>query len=310
MMSQGLYQISGMGVYVATVLDDFSMEMTGKDVAKLENAAGAIPPGTRIHVTFLENEDLQTRVTAAAAVKRLGFVPVPHISARRIRSREILEEFLQALHAIGATENIFAVGGDPAVPMGPYEDALALIESGAFQQYGVRRISIAGHPDRHPDVPTDVLWQALESKAAALAKLQMPGTVLTQVEFDVDRVLAWVAEVRQRGVELPVRIGVPGPTSIKGLLGFASRLGVSTSTSIAKKYGFSMTNLLGKAGPEHFIRDLEAGLDPAKHGEVGLHFYTFGGFKTTAEWIANFRQDLPQLRALRRSGPMALTPGL
>jgi len=24
---------------------------------------------------------------------------------------------------------------------------------------------------------------------------------------------------------------------------------------------------------------------------VKLHFYTFGGFKSTAEWIANFRQE-------------------
>jgi methylenetetrahydrofolate reductase (NADPH) len=267
------------------------MEMTGKDVTKLENAAAVIPPGTRIHITFLENEDLQTRVTAAAAVKRLGFTPVPHISARRIRSKEMLEEFLEALRGVDATENVFAVGGDPPAPHGPYEDALALIESGLFQQYGVRHISIAGHPDRHPDVPTDVLWSALEAKSAALAKLGVPGTVLTQVEFDVDRVLAWLEEVRGHGVDLPVRIGVPGPTSVRALLGFASRLGVSTSTSIAKKYGFSVTNLLGKAGPDTFIRDLQAGLDPARHGEVGLHFYTFGGFKTTAEWIANFRQD-------------------
>ena len=28
------------------------------------------------------------RVDAAAAVKRLGFTPVPHISARRIKSQE------------------------------------------------------------------------------------------------------------------------------------------------------------------------------------------------------------------------------
>ena len=276
---------------MTSVLDDFSMEMTGKDVEKVEKAAAVIPPGTRIHITFLENEDLQTRLNAAAAVKRLGFTPVPHISARRIRSKEMLEEFLGALQAIGATANVFAVGGDPAVPHGPYEDSLALIESGLFQQFGVKHISIAGHPDKHPDVPVDVLWSALESKSAALAKLRMPGTVLTQVEFDVDRVLAWLADVRQRGVTLPVRVGVPGPTSIKGLLGFASRLGVSTSTTIARKYGFSVTNLLGKAGPDTFIRDLEAGLDPARHGQVGLHFYTFGGFKTTAEWIANFRSD-------------------
>ncbi|HEX4287547.1 MAG TPA: hypothetical protein VH021_01430, partial [Trebonia sp.] len=80
-----------------TVLDDFSMEMTGKDVSRLEAAAGVIPPGTRIHVTFLDNEDLGMRVGAAAAVKRLGFVPVPHISARRVTSQAMLEEFLAAL---------------------------------------------------------------------------------------------------------------------------------------------------------------------------------------------------------------------
>ena len=276
---------------MSTVLDDFSMEMTGKDVAKVENAAGVIPAGTRINVTFLENEDLQMRVDAAEAVKRLGFTPVPHISARRITSQEHLEEFLAALRVIHATENVFAVGGDPAVPMGPYEDSLALIESGVLQQYGAKTISIGGYPDGHPDIAEDVLWSHLEKKAAALSRLEIPGTIITQVEFDAHRVLSWVAEVRDHGVELPIRVGVPGPASVKLLLGFASRLGISTSTTIAKKYGLSVTNLLGKAGPEHFIRDLQAGLDPAKHGVVKLHFYTFGGFKTTAEWIANHSQE-------------------
>ena len=276
---------------MSTVLDDFSMEMTGKDVTKVENAARVIPPGTRINVTFLENEDLAMRVAAAAAVKRLGFTPVPHISARRLKSQEMLEEFLTGLRDVGATENVFSVGGDPAVPLGPYEDSLALIESGVLQQYGVKHVSIGGYPDGHPDIATDVLWSALEKKAAALSRLDLPGAVITQVDFDVDRVLAWVAEVREHGVDLPIRVGVPGPASVKLLLGFAGRLGISTSTTIAKKYGLSVTNLLTKAGPENFIRDLRAGLDPGRHGVVKLHFYTFGGFKTTAEWIASHGQD-------------------
>jgi methylenetetrahydrofolate reductase (NADPH) len=257
----------------------------------VENAVSAIPPGTRINVTFLENEDLAVRVNAAAAAKRLGFTPVPHISARRLKSQEALEEFLTALRNIEATENVFVVGGDPAVPVGPFEDSLALIESGVLQEYGVRNISIAGYPDGHPDIPANVLWSALEKKVAALSSLQIPGTVITQVDFDADRVLSWVAEVREHGIELPIRVGVPGPASVKLLLGFAARLGVATSATIAKKYGLSVTNLLGKAGPDRFIRDLAAALDPAKHGEVKLHFYTFGGFKTTAEWIANHTKD-------------------
>ena len=276
---------------MSTVLDDFSMEMTGKDVAKVENAAGVIPPGTRINVTFLENEDLAMRTTAAAAVKRLGFTPVPHISARRIKSQDMLEEYLSALRDIGAADNVLIVGGDPTVPMGPYEESLAVIESGVLQQYGVKHISMGGHPSGDPNIPADVLIPALQKKSAALAQLNLPGSIITQVDFDVDRVLQWIAEVREAGVDLPIRVGVPGPASVKLLLGFASRLGISTSTTIAKKYGLSVTNLLGKAGPENFIRDLQTGLDPAKHGVVKLHFYTFGGFKTTAEWIANHRQD-------------------
>jgi methylenetetrahydrofolate reductase (NADPH) len=276
---------------VSTVLDDFSMEMTGKDVAKVENAAKVIPPGTRINVTFLENEDLQMRVDAAEAVKRFGFTPVPHISARRITSPEHLEEFLAALRVVDATESVFAVGGDPAVPLGPYEDSLSVIESGVLQRYGVRHVSIGGYPDGHPDIAADVLWSHLEKKAGALSQADLPGAVITQVEFDAHRVLGWLEEVREHGVELPVRVGVPGPASVKLLLGFASRLGISTSATIAKKYGLSVTNLLGKAGPENFIRHLADGLDPGKHGVVKLHFYTFGGFKTTAEWIAEHRHE-------------------
>ena len=276
---------------MGTVLDDFSMEMTGKDVAKVENAASVIPPGTRINVTFLENEDLAMRVSAAAAAKRLGFTPVPHISARRLTSQEYLEEFLTGLRDVGATENVLVIGGDPTTPLGPYDESLAVIESGLLQQYGVKHISMGGHPSGDPNIPVDVAWSALEKKSAALARLEIPGTIITQVDFDVDRVLSWVGEVREHGIEVPIRVGVPGPASVKLLLGFASRLGISTSTTIAKKYGLSVTNLLGKAGPDKFIRDLAAGLDPARHGVVKLHFYTFGGFKTTAEWIANFQPE-------------------
>ena len=78
--------------------------MTGKDVEALREAAPFIPQGTRINVTFLGNEDLQMRVTAAKAVKELGLIPVPHISARRLQSEDELKEFLQALADVDATK--------------------------------------------------------------------------------------------------------------------------------------------------------------------------------------------------------------
>ena len=268
------------------------MEMTGKDVPSLLAAAPAIAPGTRINVTFLGNEDLSMRVAAAAAVKDAGFVPVAHISARRIRSEAELEEFLTALGRDASAENVFAVAGDPAEPMGPYEDALALIESGVFQRHGVKHVSISGYPEGHPEISDEKLWSALERKSAAVGAAGFGGTILTQFGFDVDAVLTWLEQVRGRGIDLPVRIGVPGPAGIKRLLSFARRFGIGSSAGIVQKYGFSLTNLLGTAGPDRFITELASRLEPGKHGTVQLHFYTFGGMQATAEWIREFTAEV------------------
>jgi methylenetetrahydrofolate reductase (NADPH) len=278
-------------VNLIPLLRDASLEMTGKDVGELAEARDSIPDGTRINVTFLANEDLPARLAAAKAVKDGGFVPVPHVSARRLTSRHMLEEFLAALEADGTGENVFAVGGDPSEPHGPYADALSVIESGLLETYGVRRVSIAGYPEGHPDIPDRVLWLALQSKHAALRARGLTGEIITQFGFDVDPVLDWIQTVREHGIDAPVRIGVPGPAGVRRLMRYAARFGVGTSASIAKKYGLSITNLMGTAGPDRFLRALAADYHPDRHGEVKLHFYTFGGLRATSEWINDFRKD-------------------
>jgi methylenetetrahydrofolate reductase (NADPH) len=265
----------------AALVDGFSLEMTGKDVAGLHEARAIIPRGTKINVTFLGNEDLEMRVAAARAVKESGFVPVPHISARRLESPAQLEEFLGRLHEVGATEHVFAVGGDPADPAGPYPDALSLIQSGLLQQYGVREVSIAGYPEGHPDIADDVLWRHLDEKALALAQQGLDAVILTQFAFDTEPVVDWIAAVRERSIDAPIRVGTPGPAGIKRLISFARRFGVGANAMIVKKYGFSLTNLMGTAGPDRFVSDLAEQLPAA--ATVKLHCYTCGGLLATAQ---------------------------
>ena len=57
-----------------------------------------------------------------------------------------------------------------------------------------------------------------------------------------------------------------------------------------KKYGVSITNLLGSAGPDKLVGAFAARLGEA-HGMVRLHFYPFGGIEKTAEWISGFRSQ-------------------
>lgn len=271
------------------LVDDFSLEMTGKDIPGLTEAKDSIPQGTKVNVTFLGNEDLEMRVAAAKAVRELGFVPVPHISARRLASQAQLEEFLGRLQEVGATEHVFSVGGDPATPEGPYPDSLSVIRSGILQKYGVREVSIAGYPEGHPDIADDVLWRHLEDKSAALKEQGLDAVILTQFAFDTDPVMSWIDAVRAKGIDTQIRVGTPGPAGIKRLLGFARRFGVGANAMIVKKYGFSLTNLMGTAGPDRFVTDLSTLLaeDPDA-GRVGLHFYTFGGLLATSDWVRQF----------------------
>lgn len=275
----------------ASLLEDFSLEMTGKDVPGLDEARGLIPPGSRVNITFLGNEASETRVRAARACREAGFVPVPHISARRLASQRVLEDFLQALHEIGAVEDVFIVGGDPVSPEGPFRDSLDIIESGILQAHGVRRVGITGYPEGHPQIAGADLWQALRDKHAALAAHGLSGDLITQFGFDVEPVLAWVERARELGVEATIRVGVPGPAGVKRLMTYASRFGVGTSASIARKYGFSITNLLGTAGPDRFLRELAARRRPGVHGDLKIHFYTFGGLRATSQWVAKFREE-------------------
>jgi len=270
-------------------LADFSLGVSGKDVGDLERARPAIPPGTRVHMGFLDSEDQETRLATARAVRGLGFMPVPLIAARRLKSDEMLREYLAGLRAAGASERVTVVAGDPAHPRGPYPDSASVIGSGLLEEYGVRQVSVAGHPGGHPAVPDGVLWPALAGKTAALAQRGLVAGVSTQFGFDADVVLAWLAELRARGIGVPVRVGVPGPAGVRRLLAYASRCGVTVSEDVASKYGFSLSDPSGTAGPGRFIRALAAGYDARLHGEVRLHFFPFSGIPATAAWISEFR---------------------
>ena len=271
------------------LLQNYSFEMTAKDVPQLEEAADLIPRDTKIAITFLPNETFPARVAAAARVRQLGFVPVPHISARRLKSQDELEAFLAALQREAAIDRAFVVAGDPPQPEGPYADALAVIRTGLLGKYGVSRVGISGYPEGHPEIGSEKLWQAKREKQAAIADMGHDFAVVTQFGFDAEPILSWLEQLRAANVHGLVRVGVPGPATVKTLLRFATRCGVGASTKVMSKYGVSITRLLTTAGPDALIIDLARGLDPARHGEVLLHFYPFGGLKTTAQWVRDFR---------------------
>ena len=273
----------------AGVTDGFSLEMTAKDEASLRDAAPLIPAETPIAVTYLPGEEVDARVAATIAVRELGFEPMPHFSARRITSEDDFEAYLKAVVEKAGVRRCFIVAGDPPEPQGPYFDTMALIATGAFERAGIQAIGIGGHPEGHPNMSEAECWAVLETKVREIESRGMAPLGVTQFGFDPDAVLVWLKELRARGIMCPVRIGIPGPAGIKRLLAFAARCGVGASASVMKKYGVSITNLLGTAGPDKLVDAFANGLGE-EHGRVRLHFYPFGGLTKTLEWINEYNR--------------------
>jgi methylenetetrahydrofolate reductase (NADPH) len=266
------------------MVDGYSLEMTAKETEGLREAAPLIRPNTQIAVTFLPGEELEQRIEAAVLVRELGFEPIVHLSARRIESETQLDWYLSEITKRAGVKRCFIIAGDPPEPEGPYSDSLQIIESGLLEKYGIEIVGVGGHPEGHPNVSKDDLWVWMEKKIAAVRAHGMTPLVVTQFAFDDDAIVEWVGEMRERGIDVPVRLGVPGPAGIKRLLGFAKRCGVGASASVMKKYGVSLTNLIGSAGPDKLVNSLDSKLTE-KHGRVRLHFYPFGALKASAEWI-------------------------
>lgn len=269
------------------IIKNYSLEATARDLAELAHLANRICPGTSILLPYLPGQNNIVRLTAAQTIRRLGFEPVLHFSARRITSFIEFENFLRQAVALAGIQQCLVVAGDLSTPAGPFADSASMIETGLFEKVGIQTIGVCGHPAGHPIMTEAQCWRVLQRKCFNIMERGMAPKIVTQFDFDADGILMWLKTLRECGVDCPVRIGVPGPTRLASLIRFAHRCGVKASASVLTKYGISIGKLLSNTGSDQFIHQLSSGLK-AEHGSVRLHFYPFGGIEKTTEWIEQY----------------------
>lgn len=272
---------------IGNITDAYSLEVNAKDISALTAAAPRVLPGSTISIPYLANQDNDARLAAAQAVRGLGFEPMPHLAARRIASFAKLESFIQRAVAEAGVKRCFVIAGDPSTPLGPFADSSSLIESGVFEHSGIQMVGVGGHPEGHPVMSTSDRWKVLEHKCRCIEGRGMAPLIVTQLAFDADIVLAWLEALRGRGVEHPVRVGVPGPAGVAVLARYAALCGVSACASMLSKYGISISKLFGIAGPDLFVDRLTTRLTEA-HGKVSLHFFPFGGIAQSVKWVEQY----------------------
>jgi methylenetetrahydrofolate reductase (NADPH) len=271
---------------VIELLRNFSIELNPGDSKTLRAAAERLDPGTEVSLAWIPGSNPMDMITPAARLKRAGHLPMPHIAARHLESAAQLQRVAERLKDAGA-DRILIIGGDRATPAGPYDSTLAVMQSGVFQKVGITRVVVGGFPEGNPHIPDKILNEALGAKIGFARNAGLQLSIITQFCFKAEPVIAWARGVRARGVDIPMQVGLAGPASLLTLMRYAVRCGVGNSLHVLKENP-SFARILTERGPEPIIRELAssmAGGDGKRLGIAGLHFYVFGGFKKTMDWI-------------------------
>src|SRR5690606_17326092 len=203
---------------------------------------------------------------------------VAHIAARRLSGPDVLQQLLAGLRGEADVRRLLVIGGD-VEPVGPFPDALSVIQKGRLREAGIEEIGVGAYPEGHPRISPGRLEGALDEKLASAAALGLRVHIVSQFSFDPDRIIAWLKQLRTCGITTPVRVGMAGPTSVPALLRFARRCGVNAS--LRGLVSGVATSLVGHVGPARIVEALAARDDL---GDIAPHYFSFGGTIATARF--------------------------
>ena len=270
---------------IARLARGASIETSTRNIADVAGYAQLLAPGTDVHVTFLPGTPYHHVLSTATRLRQVGLNPVPHLAARRFASAAAVADFAARLRDEAGVGRVLLIAGDSETAAGPFESSLQVLETGVFEACGIRSIGIAGYPEGHGRIPQRVLDDALERKIRYAESSGIELFVVSQFCFDGQLVVDWATRLRERGVTLPIRVGVAGPASVRTLLAYAVRCGIGASMKALGSRPVSLTRLVAHHGPEQLAHVIAP--RAAELGIAGLHLFAFGNFDDSAHWITD-----------------------
>ncbi|PPK92320.1 methylenetetrahydrofolate reductase (NADPH) [Kineococcus xinjiangensis] len=262
----------------AGVLREASYEvlpLPGTDDAVLAHVSREVP----LTITTTEAKGLGPTLELAERLSRAGRTAAPHLVARLVRDGAHLDDIAARLREAGV-EGVFVVGGDAREAVGPYPDALALLEALAERGHRFRHVGVGGYPEGHGTLGAQVMEEALARKAPHATH------VITQLCFDPGATRTWAAETARRGIHLPVRVGLPGAVSRQKLVRISAGLGLGQSARfLLKQQGMFWRFFLPRGyHPGRLLRGLAPVLGQPGSTLQGAHFFTFNELQRTEAW--------------------------
>ena len=243
-----------------------------------------LPDGAAVAITTSPTLGLEATLEWSERAADAGYEVIPHVAARYVEGPDHLDAVATRLLDAGVTD-LFVPGGDREEPVGEFASALDLLEALEALGHEFEEVGITGYPEGHAFLSDETLAEAMVAKAPHATY------VVTQLCYDPGAVVSWLEAVRdERGVDLPVEVGIPGVLKYQRLLGISQRVGVGDSVRFLRKTSGVLDfvrRLVGSRGrytPDRLVEGLAPYADDPAYGIAGVHIYTFNQVPDTEDW--------------------------
>jgi methylenetetrahydrofolate reductase (NADPH) len=262
--------------------------MTCTPVERIPVAARLLPYGTSVYVPSPANKPLESNIEVVAGLHEAGMEAVPHIAARKIASRQQLQDYLSRVVGEFGVHRVLVIGGDAREAAGPYPDSTSLLRDDVLAGAGIKEIGVAGYPEGHPRIPPDVLHRDFDEKIELASRLNLGIEVITQFCFTPKRITEYCAVLSHQAPDVPVYVGLAGPTGMGKLIRYANYCGVSASVRALSEMGLKAVRRMRHTEPDEQLSVLAqyCALRDACN-VIGIHVFSFGGFERSAQWMRN-----------------------
>jgi methylenetetrahydrofolate reductase (NADPH) len=250
----------------------------------IDDQAERLPRPVRLTVTCSPAHGPDHAVEVASRLRKLGHSVTVHVAARMVRDRPHLDALLAGI-ADADCEGLFLIGGDVERPVGAYSSAVELLPLVAEHPQRPRTIGIAGYPEGHPLISHRELEDALREKR------RHADYVTTQMCFDPDALRAWIVRQRERGMTLPVLIGMPGQVARRQLIKVSARIGVGPSLRFVRKQRGLRSLLSRRSTADRLYGEFAPMLDDAGLEVLGFQYFTFNALIDTWDWHQKKRKE-------------------
>ena len=244
-----------------------------------ESVVEHVPRNISLTVTASPGKGIPATVDLAERLAAHGFRVVPHLSARLIRDGSELAEILQRLREAGIRDT-FVVAGDVPEPAGEFEGAVDLLRAMAEIGHPFGKVGITGYPESHPIISDETTIQAMYDKAP------YADYIISQICFDSKTISDWARWVKRRGVDLPIRVGMPGVVNRQKLMRISATIGLGESARFLLKQRNWLLKMFMPGGysPNRLVLGLKPALADPESNIEGFHIYTFNDVEKTEAW--------------------------